>query len=140
VEDKGYFLGLADNDPHEIVLFKGVLSNGLDPTADGILRSSTTSYYADTWLHLRLDMIVNPNGDVVLNVYENDLNTNQVTAPVWEAIDGMASFIDDALGVNSAIAGNTDNPYVGGRVGFGFETGAASRRGFFDQIVIGRQK
>lgn len=138
--DKGYLLGLSDNDPYEIILYKGAIANGLDPTADGVLATSATTYNPDTWHHLRLDMIVNPNGDVVLNVYESDLDTYAVTAPTWVAVSGISQFIDDALGVNSGLAGNTDLPYTGGRVGYGFTTEEAARRAYFDHVVVQRQK
>jgi hypothetical protein len=140
VNDLGYLLGLSDNDPNEIILYKGALANGLDPTVDGVLLTSTETFLPDVWHHLRLDMIVNANGDVVLNVYKNDLDLNLVTAPSWDAIAGMDQFIDDALGVNSAIAGNDDLPYVGGRVGFGFVTSEIARRGYYDHVEIFRQK
>jgi hypothetical protein len=135
VNDQGYLLGLSDNDPHEIILRKGSPVNGLSPTASGVLRTGSSTFIPDTWLHLRLDMIVNPNGDVVLKVFESDLTANPVTAPVWAASPGIADFIDDALGVNSGSA-----PFTGGRVGFGFETSDISRRGFFDHLEILRQK
>jgi hypothetical protein len=140
VNDKGYFLGLSNNDPYDIILVKGVLTNGLDPTAAGVLARGSVTYLPDVWHHLRLDMIVNPNGDVVLNAYRNDLSLHNVNAPVWEDIPGISQFIDDALGVNSALAGNPDLPYVGGRVGFAFTTSEQARRSFLDWIIIGRQK
>jgi hypothetical protein len=142
VNDVGYMLGLSDNDPNNIILYKGALANGIDPTADGILLTSSDSFLGDVWHHLRLDMIVNPNGDVVLNVYQHDLDTYLVTEDSnWVTIDGMEDgFIDDALGVNSAIAGlEGELPYVGGRVGFGFVTSEASRRGYFDHVIVKRQ-
>ena len=130
-----YMLGLSDNSPYEILLAKTTPENGLDPSASTVLRASTATYSPDTWHHLRLDMIVNPNGDVVLNVFESDLSTYAVTSPTWAAITGMASFIDDALGVNSETV-----PITGGYVGFGFQTGNVQRRGYFDHIEIFRQK
>ncbi len=135
VNDMAYLLGLADSDPHAIVLRKGAISGGLDPTGSGVLRVSTATYEPGTWLHLRLDMIVNPNGDTVLVVMQNDLETNPVTAPVWEAIPGMDDYIDDALEINSGSA-----PYAGGFLGFGFYANGLSRRGYFDHLEVYRQR
>lgn len=135
VTDQCYMLGLSDNDPHEIILRKGAPSGGLLPDGAGVLRVSTAQFVPDTWLHVRLDMIVNPNGDTILKVFQNDLGSNLVTAPVWEPIAGMDDFIDDALGVNSESL-----PFAGGFVGFGFETHDVGRRGYFDHIQVLRQK
>lgn len=135
VADQGYLLGLSENDPHEIILRKGAPSGGLLPTAAGVLRTGTATFPPDTWVHLRLDMIVNPNGDVVLKAFQNDLAGDPVTAPTWVTIPGITDFIDDALGVNSGSA-----PFIGGRAGFGFQTSDLSRRGFFDQIEVLRQR
>lgn len=140
VTDQGYMLGLGDSDPHRIILRKGALTGGLpdaavtSPPTSGVLRKSTATYSEDTWLHLRLDAVVNTNGDVVLNVYRNDLAANSVASPVWAAIDGMAQFIDDALGVNSGSA-----PFTSGRGGFGFQTKDVTRRSYFDHLEILRQ-
>jgi hypothetical protein len=132
--DQGYLLGLSDNDPHSIMLRKGSPAGGLDPAGTGILRVGASTFVPDTWVHLRLDMIVNPNGDVVLKVFQNNLAANPVTAPVWTTVSGMSDFIDDALAVNSGSA-----PLVGGRVGFGFQTADLQRRGFFDHLQALRQ-
>jgi hypothetical protein len=103
---------------------------------------SSASFANDTWLHLRLDMIVEGTGDVILQVYQNDLDTNPVSAPVWELITGMegpqyptiTGFVDDALGVTTGIA-----PYTSGRAGFGHYNNDVGRQSFFDHIEIGRQ-
>jgi hypothetical protein len=148
VTDNGYILGLGDDDPHHIVLRKGALSDGLPdaaptPTASPrVLMRSSASFANDTWLHLRLDMIVEGTGDVILQVYQNDLDTNPVSAPVWELITGMegpqyptiTGFVDDALGVTTGIA-----PYTSGRAGFGHYNNDVGRQSFFDHIEIGRQ-
>lgn len=137
VADSGYLLGLSDEDPHKIVLRKGVLSDGLPSGAVGslgILRKSTASFVPDTWLHLRLDMVVNTNGDVLLQCFQSDLAVHAVTAPTWVAIAGMTTFTDDALGVNSGSA-----PYTSGRVGFGMATKDVTRRAYLDQIEVFRQ-
>lgn len=147
VTDTCYMLGLADGDPHHIVLKKGALSSGMDdlapdPDVNGVLLRSTAAYTPGTWLHLRLDCIVQGTGDVLLQCYANDLATNPVTAPVWVVIPGMegdqfpsiTGFIDDALQVNTGSA-----PLVGGRMGFAMQTADAQRRAFFDHVIVGRQ-
>jgi len=146
VSDVGYFLGCSDEAPHHIVLRKGALSTGLpasSPGTNGILARGSLGYAAGTWLHLRLDMVVNLNGDVVLLAFQNDLDTNTVAAPVWEEIPGMEwtpspdtgrVFIDDAAGVNSGSA-----PLLLGRAGYAFQTADVSRRGYFDHVTVARQ-
>lgn len=139
VNDSAYVFGLGDDDPHHIVLKKGVISTGLPdlvPAApsNGILLRSNATYAVGTWLHLRIDMIVNDNGDVLLQCFENDLDTNPVTAPVWTAIAGMEEFIDDALQINSGSAA-----FTSGRGGFGFYSKDVTRRGFLDHIQVFRQ-
>jgi len=148
VSDAGYILGLADNDPYHIVLRKGPLSEGLadqapSPTVSPrVLLRSAETFNIDTWLHLRLDMIVEGTGDVILQAYKNDLTVNPVTAPVWTIVTGMegpqyptvTGFIDDALGINTGLA-----PYTSGRAGFAFYSNDVTRRGLVDQIEVGRQ-
>ncbi len=138
VNDQSYLLGLADGDPHHIVLRKGALSGGLPdiaPGTQGVLRRSTGTFLPATWLHLRLDMVVNLNGDVLLQVFQNDLVAHPLgTAPSWVAVPGMDQFIDDALGINSG-----SQPFTSGRAGFGFFTKDVTRRGFFDQVEVYRQ-
>lgn len=140
VSDLGYMIGLADADPSRIILRKGTLSGGLpdavisQPPTSGVLRRSTATVQNDEWVHLRLDMIVNLNGDVVLNAYRNDLIANAVTSPTWDPIPGVAQFIDDSLGVNSGTAA-----FTSGRAGWGFHTKDVTRRAFFDHIEIQRQ-
>jgi len=137
--DYAYILGLSDNDPHEIVLAKCSILSGLSPTAAYILRRSSATFNADTWHHLRLDVIVNPNGDVVLKCFSNDLDTDNVDAPSWEAISGMTDFVDDALGINCADTGAT-TPLAGGYAGVFFQCIKANCRMFFDQLEVARAK
>jgi len=148
VTDLGYLLGLGDADPHHIVLRKGSIASGLpdlapDPASSpNILMRSSESFEEDTWLHLRLDMIVQGTGDVLLQVFKNDLNTNPVTAPVWAQVSGMEGpwsptidgFIDDALSVNTGSA-----PFTSGRAGMAFRVEDVTRRAFFDHLEIARQ-
>ena len=136
VNDRAYLLGLSDDDPHRIVLRKGSISAGIpDSEGPGVLLASGDSFSQATWLHIRLDVIVNDNGDVVLGVFQNDLDDNPLgTAPYWQAVSGMAEFIDDQLGINSG-----SQPLTSGRGGFGMVVSDVTRRGFFDHIELLRQ-
>jgi hypothetical protein len=138
VNDHGYLLGLGDGDPHHIVLRKGAIAEGLPdipPGTQGVLKRSTATFAPGTWLHLRLDMVVNQNGDVLLQVFQNDLVAHPIgTAPSWQPVPGMDQFIDDALGINSGSAA-----FTSGRGGYGFFTKDVTRRGFFDQVEVYRQ-
>lgn len=147
--DFGYLLGLSDGNPGHIILRKGALNLGLpdDPVGtSGVLGVSTDTIAIDEWVHLRLEAVVNVSGDVVLNVYRNDdLATNDVTAPVWTKIPGMSDFvggaaggqtaiIDDVLGVNTGSL-----PFTSGRAGHGIHVSSDVRRAYFDHHVFGRQ-
>lgn len=148
VTDSAYLLGLGDGDPHRIVLRKGALTGGLPDSivapavSPNILMRSSDTYDNDTWLHLRLDMIVQGTGDVILQCFQNDLSGHTVTSPSWQTIPGMegplspsvAGFVDDALGVNTGSA-----PYASGRAGFGALLQDVTRRVFFDHLEIARQ-
>lgn len=137
VSDNAYLLGLSDADPSRIALCKGVVNLGVPGDvvgSGGILAVSTETFDWDTWLHLRIDQIVNGNGDVLLKMFRNDLDTNPVTAPVWEAIPGLDTFVDDTLGINSG-----SSPYTSGRFGFGFASQDVTRRGFIDHVEVLRQ-
>lgn len=139
INDAGYLLGLSDDDPSHIVLKKGTLSLGIpsgtpDPTNNGILRRSTDAIDIDTWYQLRLDMVVNGSGDVILKCFMSDLDLYAVTGPTWTTINGMADFTDDSLGVNTGSA-----PYTSGRAGYGMQVSDVTRRAYFDQIEVFRQ-
>lgn len=137
VNDEGYLLGLMDDDPGRIALRKGRLLDGIPNDvagASGILRRGTNQVEIGEWVHLQLDMIVNPNGDVILKAKRSDLDSNPVTAPVWEDIPGVDDFIDDALGVNSGSA-----PFLNSRFGFGFQSSDTTRRGYVDHVEVFRQ-
>jgi hypothetical protein len=130
-------LGLSAGDPGYIMLRKGTVIGGLPddtPGNSGVLRRSTSQIGLNEWVHLRLDCIVNPSGDVILNCYQSDLNVHPVTSPVWVAIPGMTSYNDDALGVNSGTPGLTG----GGRVGYGFYSAVPGVVGAVDHITIAK--
>jgi hypothetical protein len=149
VNDSAYILGLQDDSPHRIALRKGTIVSGIpsaSPGASGILKRSTATFTPGTWHHLRLDAVVNLNGDVILKAFYNDLVANAVTAPVWSPIPGIedatlagthgagTAFVDDALGILSGSA-----PFTNGRMGFAFFTKDVSRRGYFDHIECIKQ-
>lgn len=137
IGDLAYMIGLSDADPHQISIVKGLMSNGIPDAAvgvSGVLAKSTVTHANDTWLHVRLDMIFNANGDVILQAFENDLDANSVAAPVWTAIAGASEVIDDALQVVSG-----SPPFTSGRIGFGFQSSDVTRRGYIDHVEVLRQ-
>lgn len=140
VNDRAYVLALADEDPYHLVLRKAVMSSqhvdaAPNPSVNGVLLRSTQAYAQNTWHQLRLDAIVNDNGDVILQVFENDLDAHPLgTAPTWTAVPGMEEFIDDALAVNSGTAA-----FTSGRAGFGVWVNDVTRRAYFDSLAISRQ-
>jgi len=129
--DQGYLLGLTEEANARIILAKGAPSAGLDPAVAGMLRLSSASYATGTWVHLRLDVIEQPSGDVLLKVFQNDLTANAVTAPVWAAVAGMADYTDDALAYNTGSV-----PLLTGRQGWAARMGTESGRYcYFDHIT-----
>ena len=134
---KAYIIGLSDTDPYQYVLRKGLVAGGLDPSGDDVLRTSDETFSANTlWHHLRLDVIVNPQGDVVLNVYANDLSVNAVTAPSWSSISGMDSFTDDGNGILTGTLPLTS----GFRAFMGhFNDGEAGKVSLIDHVEVYRQ-
>jgi hypothetical protein len=140
VEDLGYVLGLSEGSPSHVVLYKGALVNGIPdlapvPASNGVLRRSTATIPIDTWVHLRLDVIVNVNGDVRLQCYQNDLALHALgTAPSWVAIPGMTEFVDDALQVNSGSA-----PLTSGRAAIIYRKTDVTRRAYVDHFQVLRQ-
>ncbi len=137
IADVGYLFGLEDADPHHIVCRKGSVATGL-PSASvgsqGVISKSTATYSIGTWLHLRMDVIAEPNGDVLIQFFQNDLNAHTCTSPVWTAIPGMTDFLDDHLDVATG-----SDPLASGYGGFAFQTKDVTRRGYFDQIEVWRQ-
>ncbi len=136
VNDSAYMLGLSDDDPHRIVLRKGSIAVGIpDAEGEGVLLASGESFIQSTWLHLRLDVIVNDNSDVVIKILRNDIDANPLgTPPDWVEVPGMVSFIDDHLGIASG-----SQPLTSGRGGFGFAVEDVTRRAFFDHLELLRQ-
>ncbi len=137
VNDQAYLLGLSDEDPHRVVLRKGSVVAGVGSAeGPGALLTSGASFSQATWLHLRLDVIVNTNGDVVLKALQNDLDAHPLGAPPdWQPVPGMVELIDDHLGINSG-----SQPLTSGRGGFGFACQDVTRRAFFDHLELRRQQ
>lgn len=143
VNDYCYALGLSDADPYEIVLAKTQLVSGLVPDAENVtILARSASQYAmgdGLWHHLRLDSLVQPNGDVLLKCFENNLNTHPIGVlggPSWQAISGfpVEGVIDDALQILTG-----EPPLWGGYVGFAFQVAASlNRRAAFDAIEVYR--
>lgn len=139
VNDWAYVLGLLDADPYEIVLAKTTLAAGLvesDGNVSILARSSAQYAMGDgLWHHLRLDAIVEPNGDVLLKCFENDLDANPIGTPggpVWDNIGGFDAdgYVDDVLQIATS-----SPPLWGGYCGFGFSVSEAlNRRGAFDAV------
>jgi hypothetical protein len=135
VNANGYLLGITDGDPGRIALVKGKLVDGLPDAAAlgtlGVLRRSTATFAGNTWLHLRLDVVVNTNGDVVLNCFRN---TGNVTSPTWDPVPGLDQVIDDVLGANTGSV-----PYSNGYMGIGARFADTGRTAYWDHIDCRRQ-
>ena len=126
--DVGYLLGMTEEANSRIILAKGAPSAGLDAAVAGMLRLSSATYARGTWTHLRLDVIEQPSGDVLLKVLQSDLGVDPVTAPNWAAVAGMADYVDDALAYNTGTV-----PLLTGRMGFAARMGTESGRyAYFD--------
>ena len=143
VNDYCYVLGLLDADPYEIVLAKMQLVSGLvaDEENVTILARSSAQYAMGDglWHHLRLDAIVQPNGDVLLKCFENNLNVNPIGAgggPDWQPISGFPTngVVDDVLQILTS-----SPPLWGGYAGFAFQVSESlNRRGAFDALEVYR--
>lgn len=139
----GYLLGLSEGSSYNITLKKGFCATGLSLSDTGILRSSTLAYTAvgdaaTTWLHLRLDVLVNPHGEVVLKVYQNDISdpADSVATPSWTAVTGMDTYIDDSIGILSGTTPVLDGFYAI----FGhYTSNATGSTSLFDHIEVYRQ-
>lgn len=138
----GYFLCLTNAASYKIALKKGSVASGMNASDSNVVRVSTETFSdagnaVAAWRHLRLDVLVNPHGDVVLSVFKN---LGDVTAPSWVTVSGMDVFIDDSLGVLLGAAGIT--PYLDGFYGaFGHYTESAQGSvSLFDQFELHRQE
>jgi len=136
VNDLAYLIGLSDNDPSRVVIKKGSIAQGIGSyDSVGVLRASTVSVALGEWVHLRFDMTVEDNGDVLLEAWRNDLDAHPLDeSPTWQLIAGVTDFIDDQLGINSG-----SQPYTSGRAGYGVQVADVTRRAWFDHIELRRQ-
>lgn len=133
-----YLLGFThDENPSHLVLHKGSPSNGLleTPTTNVELAKSSATFAAGTWAHVQMDLIIQPHGDVHLQLKSNDLGTYTVGSPTWADIDGMPEYIDDVIGVRSGSV-----PFNGGGfVGFAYYSEQIGRYALIDHVKIARQ-
>lgn len=149
VSTNAYILGLSNEAASYIELRKGLIIDGVPSVqivdadaSPNVLMRSTNTFAADTWQHLRLDVIVQGNGDVILQVFRNNLANQAVGAPLWESVPGMegtnpsqvSGFVDDKLGVNTGTV-----PLTAGFIGFGCRFEAANRAAYVDHVTVDRQ-
>lgn len=143
-----YVLGLSEETPHKIVLRKGALNSPTKIDADANLGQSDAHFYdgpVSGWHNLRLDVCVEPHGDVVLRVlYDSALGGAGPVTPVWSPIAGIGSInlggwdveVDDVLGVR------TGTPALQGGFYFGFghyNSADAGHISVFDYVRTGHQ-
>ena len=137
VTNTAYMLGISDGAPAHIVLRKGALSDGLidaTPGISGVLARSSIAIPLGQWVHLRLDVIANLNGDVLLQAFMNDLTAHTVASPTWTAIPGIANMVDDVTQIVSGSA-----PLVGGRSGFAVQKSDVNRVAAVDYVHLEAQ-
>jgi len=141
---EGYMIGLSAASSYQVVVKKGAPASGLSASGSDILLASDAAFTdvgdaASVWFHLRMDVLVNPHGEVVINASENDVQTIGLAAgggtEVWSSITGMEQFIDDPAGVFSGSTPHTGNFYAF----FGMYTSAAGSIALFDHIEVYRQ-
>lgn len=143
----GYMIGLSDSNPSRIVLAKARPQDGLqnvapDPDNNGILLRGTQDFAVATWVHVRLEIVVNANGDVFVKPLWSDLDLHLVTAPVWQTPEGMDGilvpaydgFLDDFAQTYSGSA-----PFGSGRLGYGAKFTDISRIAAFDHVRVERE-
>jgi hypothetical protein len=136
---QGYILGLTNETSSRLMLKKGAISGNLLSSDSGLLRISDGSYGA-SWHEPRLDLIVNPQGDVVLNVYNSDLETYEPGSEVWTVPSGMEMYVDDSGGILSGsppLLGTSPNGYY---LVYGmYSEGSLARACLFDYMKVRRQ-
>jgi len=138
---EGYLVGMSGATSAQIALKKGTPSSGLDPTGSDILRLSTAAWTdvgddISYWHHIRMDVLVNPHGEVVVNVYSSPLTiANDVTNPSWTAVAGMAAYTDDSLGVLTGTVPHLEGFYPV----ICHYTAAAGTTSLIDHAVVERQ-
>jgi hypothetical protein len=133
--DQAYMLGLSNASPSHIVLAKTTPATGIpdgSPGTLGILAKSTDVVDLNEWVHLKLEVIAQSNGDVVINCYRSTEDLD--AAPDWQPIEGLDSFVDDVTKINSG----TD-PLTAGRPGFAFSYLAPNRVAAAGNFQVTRQ-
>ena len=137
VNDTAYILGIGNGEPGHLVLRKGHIVDGVPdvaPGLQGVLARSTEAIANNVWAHLLLEITVNSGNDVVIKVMKNDLTLHSVSSPTWTAVSGMATFVDDAAGINSGSL-----PLTSGRGGFAMYSSESTRRCAFDHFTLTAQ-
>lgn len=141
VSDVAYILALSEAEPAHLLLKKARQIDGLadeapNPTVNKILRRSVETFGMGEFVQVRLRVIDQPGGDVVLKVQKNDLTAvgANLTTPTWIDVPGMDPFTDDVTQINTGSA-----PLVGGRAGKSGFFRDVNRRVAFDQVVVEKQ-
>lgn len=133
----GYRLGLSGASAYQIVLSKGAMATNLLASGTDVLRASTETFTgvgdaAAYWFHLRLDVLVNPHGDVSLLATRN---TAALATPSWAYIPGIGPYIDDSIGALSGSSPSMGPFYVV----YGMYTQGSGSIALFDHIEVWRQ-
>jgi hypothetical protein len=137
VNDVAYILGLCDDNPSRIALRKGTLVSGLPASnvgTNGILARSTGTFAQNEWVHVRMDMIAQPNNETLIQCFWSDLADNPYQTPVWVPIPGIEEVVDDFTQILTGSA-----PLLDGRGGWGFYSKDVTRRGAVKHVEVWRQ-
>jgi hypothetical protein len=140
VTNKVYMLGIQNDPTNRLVLCKGLINNGIpngDPgTTNGgtrIIAKGSESVDVGSWVHVRLQAVVQVGGDVLLVAEKNEVSLG--SPPVWTPIPGMPDRIVD--GVTQIVTGSA--PLITGRAGFGWHFTATNKAAGVDYIEGARQ-
>ena len=147
ITDSAYLIGLADADPAPIIIRKGPISQGIpdltpDPAVNGVLMRTVETFSRATFVQVKMEVIVQANGDVILTGRLNDLTAPgaDVDTPSYVVpsgfegtISAVTGFVDDFGQISTGTA-----PLVGGRAGFGFAADGLGRRGAIDVFRFAR--
>lgn len=131
IDRVGYQLGL---DPYGfLTLSKGLLTDDINAPAK-ILRHSSAPYAPGSWVHCRLDVVINTNvsgteGDVIVHAWTS--SSGNVFAPAWERT--LLGYVDDVLA-----AGTGSKPLRGGYVGYGAKFTAAGQAALFAAVTTAK--
>lgn len=116
--------GFMQNGYHLVVIGDDAAGTAITLKLVRMESSTPTTLWSDTrsgvngtfqWFHLRLDMLVQPNGDLDFLIFENDLGVNQVDSPVWgTAITTYQELADDAYTGSSGVGWGAQAVYDSG--------------------------